>query len=282
MAALWAGKLTASLSRGLRRGGGTTLPGDVSRWVDPKILTTLSRSLDQGAVVVTGTNGKTTTAALLRHILEAEGRRTVANQAGANLIYGVTAAIGDDGGAHPARAGKGPRGCDRRAQRRRSDGGGAGRRTAAGRVCRAGRSNIAAAGAEPWRRREILSALRQPIRLRRCLFWPRRPLSLPARRLCPAVARRQSHVGCHRGHGTDASADQRGRARGRRRHPSLRPVQRLQRRPGDSGGPGAGGSARAQRRSAAGLHPGVRADGAHHDRRSTGGTPAREEPHRVQ
>src|SRR3989440_9455258 len=93
MSALWAGKLTASLSRGLRRGGGTTLPGDVSRWVDPKILTTLSRSLDQGAVVVTGTNGKTTTAALLRHILEAQGRRTVANQAGANLIYGVTAAM---------------------------------------------------------------------------------------------------------------------------------------------------------------------------------------------
>src|SRR2546422_9219617 len=93
LAALWAGKLTASLSRGLRRGGGTTLPGDVSRWVDPKILTTLSRSLDQGAVVATGTNGKTTTAALLRHILEAQGRRTVANQAGANLIYGVTAAM---------------------------------------------------------------------------------------------------------------------------------------------------------------------------------------------
>ena len=93
MAALWAGKLTAGLSRGLRRGGGTTLPGDVSRWVDPRILTTLTRSLDQGAVVVTGTNGKTTTAALLRHILEAQGRRTVANQAGANLIFGVTAAM---------------------------------------------------------------------------------------------------------------------------------------------------------------------------------------------
>ena len=30
-AALWAGKLTTGLSRGLRRGGGTTLPGDVSR-----------------------------------------------------------------------------------------------------------------------------------------------------------------------------------------------------------------------------------------------------------
>jgi lipid II isoglutaminyl synthase (glutamine-hydrolysing) len=92
-AALWAGKLTGALSRGLRRGGGTTLPGDVSRWVDPRILTKLSRSLNDGTVVVTGTNGKTTTAALLRHILEAQGRHTVANQAGANLIFGVTAAM---------------------------------------------------------------------------------------------------------------------------------------------------------------------------------------------
>ncbi len=92
-AALWAGKLTAGLSRGLRRGGGTTLPGDVSRWVDPTILTKLSRSLSDGTIVVTGTNGKTTTAALLRHILEAQGHPTVANQAGANLIFGVTAAV---------------------------------------------------------------------------------------------------------------------------------------------------------------------------------------------
>jgi lipid II isoglutaminyl synthase (glutamine-hydrolysing) len=92
-AALWAGKLTAALSRGLRRGGGTTLPGDVSRFIDPTILTKLSRSLTDGTVVITGTNGKTTTAALLRHILEARRRPTVANQAGANLIFGVTAAL---------------------------------------------------------------------------------------------------------------------------------------------------------------------------------------------
>ena len=106
--ALWAGKLTASLSRGLRRGGGTTLPGDVSRWVDPKILTKLSRALTDGTIVVTGTNGKTTTAALLRHILEAQGHPAVANQAGANLIFGVTAAVVNQtswGGTVPATVG---------------------------------------------------------------------------------------------------------------------------------------------------------------------------------
>ena len=92
-AALWAGKLTAGLSRGLRRGGGTTLPGDVARFIDPAILTKLSRSLTDGTIVISGTNGKTTTAALLRHVLEAHGHPTVANQAGANLIFGVTAAV---------------------------------------------------------------------------------------------------------------------------------------------------------------------------------------------
>jgi UDP-N-acetylmuramyl tripeptide synthase len=91
--AFWAGKLTSTLSRALRQGGGTTLPGDVARAVDPQILTKLSRSLGEGTVVVTGTNGKTTTTALLRHILEAQGRSVVANQAGANLIFGVTAAM---------------------------------------------------------------------------------------------------------------------------------------------------------------------------------------------
>ncbi len=108
MAALWAGKVTAGLSRGLRRGGGTTLPGDVSRWIDPGILRKLSLGLRDGSVVVTGTNGKTTTAALLRHILEAEGRHAVANQAGANLIFGVTAAVVDRaswGGRLPASLG---------------------------------------------------------------------------------------------------------------------------------------------------------------------------------
>jgi UDP-N-acetylmuramyl tripeptide synthase len=94
-AALWAGKLTARVSRGLRLGGGTTLPGDVSRLIDPNILRKLAVGFKNGTIVVTGTNGKTTTAALLRRILEVEGRQTIANQAGANLIFGVTAAVVD-------------------------------------------------------------------------------------------------------------------------------------------------------------------------------------------
>ena len=90
--AVWAGKATGSLSRVTGRGGGTTLPGDVARIIDPKILTRLTRDLTHGSIVITGTNGKTTTARLVSWLLEGAGHKVVANRAGANLIYGVTAA----------------------------------------------------------------------------------------------------------------------------------------------------------------------------------------------
>ena len=100
-AAVWAGKATGTLSRVSRRGGGTTLPGDIARIIDPKILTRLAKDLTYGSIVVTGTNGKTTTARLLSWLLEGAGHRVVANRAGANLIFGVTAAAlnraGSDG-----------------------------------------------------------------------------------------------------------------------------------------------------------------------------------------
>src|ERR1700730_17149673 len=69
-AAVLAGKATGALSRATRRGGGTTLPGDVARAIDPKILTKLAADLTYGSIVITGTNGKTTTARLVTWLLE--------------------------------------------------------------------------------------------------------------------------------------------------------------------------------------------------------------------
>jgi UDP-N-acetylmuramyl tripeptide synthase len=91
-AAVWAGKATGVISRLSGRGGGTTLPGDVARAIDPDVLRKLSRDLKQGAVLITGTNGKTTTSRLLSWLLEGAGQKVVANRAGANLIFGATAA----------------------------------------------------------------------------------------------------------------------------------------------------------------------------------------------
>jgi len=91
-AAVLAGKATGALSRVTRRGGGTTLPGDVARAIDPNVLTKLAADLTKGSVVITGTNGKTTTARLISHLLEGAGNKVVSNRAGANLIFGATAA----------------------------------------------------------------------------------------------------------------------------------------------------------------------------------------------
>lgn len=91
-AAVLLGKLTGSTSRQLHLGGGTTLPGDVARMVDPQALRKLTASLGMGTVLVTGTNGKTSTAAMLRTILEGAGMRVGGNPSGSNLIFGLTAA----------------------------------------------------------------------------------------------------------------------------------------------------------------------------------------------
>ena len=92
MLAVLAGKATGALSRASGRGGGTTLPGDVARAIDPTVLRRLSQDLEGGAVLITGTNGKTTTSRLVASLLEGGGGRVIANRAGANLIYGATAA----------------------------------------------------------------------------------------------------------------------------------------------------------------------------------------------
>jgi UDP-N-acetylmuramyl tripeptide synthase len=94
--AIAAGKAAGLLSRQLRLGGGTTLPGSVARRLAPSVLPTLSAALPAGVILLTGTNGKTTTSRMLAEILRAHSQRVLHNRAGANLIAGLTAtAIAD-------------------------------------------------------------------------------------------------------------------------------------------------------------------------------------------
>lgn len=92
-AAIVAGQVTAELSRRLGRGGGTTLPGQITQWLDPDALPKIAGSLRDGSAVVTGTNGKTTTTRLIAAILADAGRRIVHNRSGANLVNGVASAL---------------------------------------------------------------------------------------------------------------------------------------------------------------------------------------------
>lgn len=73
--------------------GGTSLPGRAMLRIDPRYLQHAAARLKQGVIVITGTNGKTTTARMLDQLLRARGLRILRNAAGANLAHGLTTAF---------------------------------------------------------------------------------------------------------------------------------------------------------------------------------------------
>jgi UDP-N-acetylmuramyl tripeptide synthase len=85
-------RLAGTLSRSAGRGGGTTLPGRVFLTLAPTGLAELASALSDGVTVVSATNGKTTTSAMLSHILGAD-REICRNGAGANLMSGVVTTL---------------------------------------------------------------------------------------------------------------------------------------------------------------------------------------------
>ncbi len=91
--AILAGRLVAQGSRRLGLGGGTALPGLVALAVHPSLLRELAGRLPHGTVVVAGTNGKTTTARALAHMLESCGLAVVHNRSGSNLPRGIASAF---------------------------------------------------------------------------------------------------------------------------------------------------------------------------------------------
>ena len=70
-------------------------PGRALLKVAPRALRRMSRELDAGSVLVSATNGKTTTAAMIAAALDAPGRPVVRNRAGSNMAWGVATALLD-------------------------------------------------------------------------------------------------------------------------------------------------------------------------------------------
>ncbi len=92
LGAVWAGKTLMILTRILGRGG-TTLPGRIALTIAPRLSSSLIGQLAEGSLIVTGTNGKTTTTALITGILKEAGFRCVHNQSGSNMAWGVASAL---------------------------------------------------------------------------------------------------------------------------------------------------------------------------------------------
>src|ERR1700709_277859 len=92
VAAVWVGKLTLFALRLIGRRG-NALPGLVVEKLFPRYLARAMAKLPEGVVVVTGTNGKTTTTKMVATLL---GRRyrVLTNDTGSNFVRGaITATV---------------------------------------------------------------------------------------------------------------------------------------------------------------------------------------------
>ena len=91
--AIRAAKLTSFLIKKMKRGSGVTLPGYVARRIDPDILKAMAQQVRGKTIVTMGTNGKTTTNAILCRALESEGKKVIINRTGANMLNGIISAF---------------------------------------------------------------------------------------------------------------------------------------------------------------------------------------------
>lgn len=77
----------------LLRGGGSALPGLFIETIDPDFTKRTLDQLSQGVVIISGTNGKTTTTKMTVELLESQGLKVFTNRTGSNFTRGVAAAL---------------------------------------------------------------------------------------------------------------------------------------------------------------------------------------------
>ncbi|MFW0119279.1 MurT ligase domain-containing protein [Rothia sp. P5764] len=75
------------------RGGGSAFPGLVMEKLHPNFVAQELAKLPHGVVVVSGTNGKTTTTKMVVQLLESQGLKVFTNRTGSNFVRGVAAAL---------------------------------------------------------------------------------------------------------------------------------------------------------------------------------------------
>jgi UDP-N-acetylmuramyl tripeptide synthase len=90
--AIFLARIARGLSR-LRGGGGSALPGLIVEKLRPNFLKEILGSLPRGVVVISGTNGKTTTTKITAELLRGAGLKVFTNPTGSNFVRGVISAI---------------------------------------------------------------------------------------------------------------------------------------------------------------------------------------------
>src|ERR1700722_2665189 len=87
------GKTVSKISQSLNRGNGSTWPGHIALKANKNFIRDILANSKIKIIIVAGTNGKTTTAGLIRTGLEKTGKKVIQNDSGANLLNGIASTI---------------------------------------------------------------------------------------------------------------------------------------------------------------------------------------------
>lgn len=90
--AILLGKLIIILTKTLKMGGGSAAPGYYALRLYPQLVSDLASNIPK-TVIITGTNGKTTTARMLAHFAQHQGLKVLRNSTGSNLERGIASAL---------------------------------------------------------------------------------------------------------------------------------------------------------------------------------------------
>ena len=90
---LFFGKTFSRISKTLNLGHGSTWPGHIALKLNSNFINQILEKSKTKIILVTGTNGKTTTAKLLQTIFEENNQKVFLNSSGANLLNGIASSI---------------------------------------------------------------------------------------------------------------------------------------------------------------------------------------------
>ncbi len=85
------GKAVSSIAK--LRGGGSAFPGLVVEKIDSHYISRILSQLPHGVILISGTNGKTTTTKIVVELLEGQGLKVFTNRTGSNFVRGVISAL---------------------------------------------------------------------------------------------------------------------------------------------------------------------------------------------
>lgn len=87
------GKSLSKVSKRLNLGHGSTWPGHLALKMNAAFIENLLKNSKTKVIMVAGTNGKTTTARMIRTVLEENNHVVIHNESGANLLNGIASTL---------------------------------------------------------------------------------------------------------------------------------------------------------------------------------------------